>query len=190
MCTLFRTPCVLCYWLPCQQLICPKPQHFHEFSRVIKVESLDKKWRFRTVWTWNPVSYILIFNPWFFTLRPFLVAWVLLECKKCVLDTSSSHEKMKVTAFLQLLIHRSCPKISLLSNTSDFQTVRVWLSLQNLSNLIEKMWLGFSATSLMKDEAKGRRYSLSSPSSNFSKFYQRVLMLAQPNFGKLLAASE
>ena len=42
----------------CQQLKSPKPQHFHEFftqkdrqfSREIKVEFLDKKWRFRTVW--------------------------------------------------------------------------------------------------------------------------------------------
>ena len=41
----------------CQQLISPKPQHFHEFSpktirqfsRKIKVEFLDKNWRFRTV---------------------------------------------------------------------------------------------------------------------------------------------
>ena len=41
----------------CQQLKSPKPQHFHEFfiqknrqfSRKIKVEFLDKKWRFRTV---------------------------------------------------------------------------------------------------------------------------------------------
>ena len=41
----------------CQQLKSPKPQHFHEFSpkqfdnfsREIKVEFLDKKWRFRTV---------------------------------------------------------------------------------------------------------------------------------------------
>ena len=151
----------------------------------ISVDSKNPKSR----WNWGKILCTLTYSLNHFHTRPFLVAWVLLECKKCVLDTSSSHEKMKVTAFLQLLIHRSCPKISLLSNT-DFQTVRVWLSLQNLSNLIEKMWLGFSATSLMKDEAKGRRYSLSSPSSNFSKFYQRVLMLAQPNFGKLLAASE
>ena len=43
----------------CQQLKSPKPQHFHEFftpkirqfSREIKVEFLDKKWRFRTVWS-------------------------------------------------------------------------------------------------------------------------------------------
>ena len=43
----------------CQQLKSPKSQHFHEFftpknrqlSREIKVEFLDKKWRFRTVWT-------------------------------------------------------------------------------------------------------------------------------------------
>ena len=42
----------------CQQLKIPKPKHFHEFftpknqqfSREIKVEFLDKKWRFRTVW--------------------------------------------------------------------------------------------------------------------------------------------
>ena len=42
----------------CQQLKSPKPQHFHEFfiqknqlfSREVKVEFLDKKWRFRTVW--------------------------------------------------------------------------------------------------------------------------------------------
>ena len=42
----------------CQQLKSPKPQHFHEFFtpqknrqfyREIKVEFLDKKWRFRTV---------------------------------------------------------------------------------------------------------------------------------------------
>ena len=41
----------------CQQLKSPKPQHFHEFftqknrqfSWEIKVEFLDKKWRFRTV---------------------------------------------------------------------------------------------------------------------------------------------
>ena len=41
----------------CQQLKSPKPQHFHEFFtqknhqffRDIKVEFLDKKWRFRTV---------------------------------------------------------------------------------------------------------------------------------------------
>ena len=41
----------------CQQLKSPKPQHFHEFftpknlqfSREIKVEFLDTKWRFRTV---------------------------------------------------------------------------------------------------------------------------------------------
>ena len=41
----------------CQQLKSPKPQHFREFftpknrqfSRKIKVEFLDKKWRFRTV---------------------------------------------------------------------------------------------------------------------------------------------
>ena len=41
----------------CQQLKSPKPQHFHEFftqknrqfSREIKVEYLDGKWRFRTV---------------------------------------------------------------------------------------------------------------------------------------------
>ena len=41
----------------CQQLKSPKPQHFHEFSaqkirqfsQEIKVEFLDKKWRFRTV---------------------------------------------------------------------------------------------------------------------------------------------
>ena len=41
----------------CQQLKSPKPQHFREFftlknrqfSREIKVEFLDKKWRFRTV---------------------------------------------------------------------------------------------------------------------------------------------
>ena len=47
----------------CQQLKCPKPQHFHEFftpknrqfSRGIEVEFLDKKWRFRTVWS----SYII-----------------------------------------------------------------------------------------------------------------------------------
>ena len=50
----------------CQQLKSPKPQHFHEiftqknrqFSREIKVEFLDKKWRFRTVcglsWDSNP----------------------------------------------------------------------------------------------------------------------------------------
>ena len=42
----------------CQQLKSPKPQHFHEFftqknrqfSQEIKVEFLDKIWRFRTVW--------------------------------------------------------------------------------------------------------------------------------------------
>ena len=41
----------------CQQLKSPNPQHFHEFftqknrqfSREIKVEFLDKKWRFQTV---------------------------------------------------------------------------------------------------------------------------------------------
>ena len=41
----------------CQQLKSPKPQHFHEFftqnnwqfSREIKFEFLDKKWRFRTM---------------------------------------------------------------------------------------------------------------------------------------------
>ena len=43
----------------CQQLKSPKPQHFHEFFaqknrqfyREVKVEFLDKKWRFRTVYT-------------------------------------------------------------------------------------------------------------------------------------------
>ena len=42
----------------CQQLKSPKPQHFHDFfTQKIdnflgkpKVEFLDKKWRFRTVW--------------------------------------------------------------------------------------------------------------------------------------------
>ena len=42
----------------CQQLKSPKPQQLHEFftqknrqfSREIKVEFLNKKWRFRTVW--------------------------------------------------------------------------------------------------------------------------------------------
>ena len=52
-----------CFWQffswnqSCQQLKSPKPQHFHEFftqknrqfSQEIKVEFLDKKWRFRTV---------------------------------------------------------------------------------------------------------------------------------------------
>ena len=43
----------------CQQLKSPKPQHFHEFQKIrqffweIKVEFLDKKWRFRTVWFVN-----------------------------------------------------------------------------------------------------------------------------------------
>ena len=45
----------------CQQLRSPKPQHFHEFFilknrqflRKIKVEFLDKKWRFRTVWKYS-----------------------------------------------------------------------------------------------------------------------------------------
>ena len=155
-------------------------------------EFLDKKWRFRTVWTRNPVSYILIFNPWFFTLRPFLVAWVLLECKKCVLDTSSSHEKMKVTAFLQLLIHRSCPKISLLSNMyrlSNCQSMTI--STKSSFQLDWKDVIGIFRYFFDERRRQGSSlFSLSSPSSNFSKFYQRVLMLAQPNFGKLLAASE
>ena len=154
--------------------------------------NLDKKLRFRTVWTRNPVSYILIFNPWFFTLRPFLVAWVLLECKKCVLDTSSSHEKMKVTAFLQLLIHRSCPKISLLSNMyrlSNCQSMTI--STKSSFQLDWKDVIGIFRSFFDERRRQGSSlFSLSSPSSNFSKFYQRVLMLAQPNFGKLLAASE
>ena len=45
----------------CQQLKSPKPQHFHEFFvpknrqfyRKFKVEFLDKKWRFRTVFFFN-----------------------------------------------------------------------------------------------------------------------------------------
>ena len=51
----------------CQQLKSPKPQHFHEFLaqknrqfvREIKVEFLDKKWRFRTVCRtlYNQVKY-------------------------------------------------------------------------------------------------------------------------------------
>ena len=44
----------------CQQLRSPKPQHFHEFfsqknrqfSQEFKVEFLDKKWRFRTVFVY------------------------------------------------------------------------------------------------------------------------------------------
>ena len=53
----------------CQQLKSPKPQHFHEFftqknrqfSREIKVEFLDKKWRFRTV---CKASNVVIFVLW------------------------------------------------------------------------------------------------------------------------------
>ena len=48
----------------CQQLKSPKPQQFHEFftpknrqfSREIKVEFLDKKWRFRIQWFGNTMS--------------------------------------------------------------------------------------------------------------------------------------
>ena len=54
----------------CQQLKSPKPQHFHEFftpqknrqfSREIKVEFLDKKWRFRTVCFRVQLTFIFFF---------------------------------------------------------------------------------------------------------------------------------
>ena len=53
----------------CQQLKSPKPQHFHvfftpknrQFSREIKVEFLDKKWKFRTVcYMWVAVAAIIL----------------------------------------------------------------------------------------------------------------------------------
>ena len=64
-----------CFWQfsswnqSCQQLKSPKPQHFHEFfihknlhfSREIKVEFLDKKWRFRTVCNCAPQSALTVY---------------------------------------------------------------------------------------------------------------------------------
>ena len=60
----------------CQQLKSPKPQHFHEFftpknrqfSREIKVEFLDKKWRFRTVWSEGSNSMRILFSTHFVDL--------------------------------------------------------------------------------------------------------------------------
>ena len=67
----------------CQQLKSPKPQHFREFftpknwqfSRKIKVEFSDKRWRFRTVWDickqlpWGRFDNITAFNKGFFSAK-------------------------------------------------------------------------------------------------------------------------
>ena len=119
----------------CQQLKSPKSQHFHEFftqknrqfSPEIKVEFLDKKWRFRTVWT----STICNFRA---TLWPITIQRSKIRTKNNALSMVPSPN------WTYWIRRAKRPFRPCENNTCDLVKASYWSFLSATDGLLSKQW--------------------------------------------------